>query len=281
MKLKKSVVALFVMTTWASVTVFAQSTTAESESTLTYNVGLVSDYRYRGISQTGRKAALQFGEDYADKSGFYVGNWNSTIEWIKDTADTSTVSNQSAKGPLEMDFYGGYKSSITELIGYDVGLLEYYYPSSNLSGVTNKYNGVSAGFLNASSTEIYGAVSAGAFTLKFSDSITNLFGYIGTKNSRYVDISYSLDLSDGWSSIIHYGNQSMKASNAAQVTSGVTDYNDFSASIAKDFGGVVVSGTVIATDWSKRGSHINDTLFGSGTTNIAGDTVVLGIKKNF
>ncbi|MBV8033617.1 TorF family putative porin, partial [Roseateles sp.] len=47
---------------------------------LSFNVGVVSEYRYRGISQTRLKPALQGGIDYADPSGFYIGSWASTIK---------------------------------------------------------------------------------------------------------------------------------------------------------------------------------------------------------
>src|SRR5438445_3066721 len=58
----------------------------EPASSLSYNVGVVTDYRYRGISQSARAPALQGGVDYADKSGWYVGTWASTIKWIKDSS---------------------------------------------------------------------------------------------------------------------------------------------------------------------------------------------------
>jgi uncharacterized protein (TIGR02001 family) len=59
--------------------VFAQ---AAPETTLTFNAGVVTDYRYRGITQSRNEAAVQGGVDYAHKSGFYVGAWASTIKWI-------------------------------------------------------------------------------------------------------------------------------------------------------------------------------------------------------
>ena len=281
-KLKKiALSAVCVTASLTSISGLTQTTTAEPESSITYSVGVVSDYRYRGISQSGRKPAFQVGVDYADKSGFYAGNWNSTIQWIKDTADSSVASHQTARGPLEMDFYAGYKNAFTELLGYDVGVLQYFYPSNSLGGVSNSYNGVSGNFSNANTTELYGSLSAGAFVMKLSDSLTNLFGYVGSKNSVYVDLSYSFDFGDGLSSIVHYGNQSIRATNAAVVTQGVRDYNDFSMSLNQDFDGIVVSATVIGTDWVKRGARTNDTLPGSGTTNIAGNAVVFGAKKNF
>ncbi|EYS85711.1 hypothetical protein CF68_09885, partial [Cupriavidus sp. SK-4] len=46
-----------------------------SPHTFTANVSLVSDYRYRGISQTNLRPAIQGGFDYTHESGFYVGNW--------------------------------------------------------------------------------------------------------------------------------------------------------------------------------------------------------------
>ncbi|HBD38686.1 MAG TPA: hypothetical protein DC084_34445, partial [Cupriavidus sp.] len=55
-----------------------------SPHTITANVSLVSDYRYRGLSQTNRRPAIQGGFDYAHESGFYIGNWNSSISWISD-----------------------------------------------------------------------------------------------------------------------------------------------------------------------------------------------------
>jgi uncharacterized protein (TIGR02001 family) len=64
---------------------FAQAAPAAPESTLSFNVGAVSDYRYRGISQSRLDTALQGGADYAHKSGAYIGVWGSSIKWIKDT----------------------------------------------------------------------------------------------------------------------------------------------------------------------------------------------------
>ncbi|MCT9074274.1 TorF family putative porin, partial [Cupriavidus gilardii] len=58
----------------------AQTTAAPSaEHTLTANLSLASEYRYRGIMQTNRRPAIQGGFDYSHASGFYAGNWNSSI----------------------------------------------------------------------------------------------------------------------------------------------------------------------------------------------------------
>jgi uncharacterized protein (TIGR02001 family) len=245
----------------------ASAAPAEPVSTLTFNVGAVSDYRYRGLSQTGDKGALQFGADYTDKNGLYVGTWNSTISWIHDTSPSSPT----AKGPLETDIYGGYRGGITGDLTYDVGVLQYLYINNNLAGVTNE--------TNANTTEVYGSLIYGPAYIKLSDSTSNLFGTINSKGSTYVDIGYNFDFGNGLTSLVHYGNQTIKSPNAAFQ---VTAYNDYSFALNKDFDGLVVSGTVIGTDFAKRGQHVPDTLTGTGPNkNLSGSTFVLGIKKNF
>jgi len=79
MKLKSKIVLALLATSSAA---FAQTAPAAPE--VTYNVGVVSQYRYRGIAQTHGDAALQGGVDYANANGFYAGAWGSTIKWIKD-----------------------------------------------------------------------------------------------------------------------------------------------------------------------------------------------------
>ncbi len=104
------------------------SAPAPSPSPVTANVTVVNDYRYRGMTQSNYKPAIQGGFDYAHESGFYIGNWNSSISWISDGYDTGQNGNRNVSAPLEMDFYAGYK---TELLGKgqvtDVGILQYYY----------------------------------------------------------------------------------------------------------------------------------------------------------
>ena len=104
----------------------AQSAPAPAPETspITANVTVVNDYRYRGISQSNFKPAIQGGFDYAHESGFYIGNWNSSISWIGD-------GNPGVTAPIEMDFYGGFKKElIGEGFASDFGVLQYYYPQT-------------------------------------------------------------------------------------------------------------------------------------------------------
>lgn len=206
---------------------------AEPESTLAFNAGVVSDYRYRGISQSRLEPALQGGVDYSDKSGFYVGAWGSTIKWIKDNSTTSV----SVKGPLELDIYGGYKGAVGD-VAYDVGFLRYEYVSNTLDKRSPSY-------VNANTNEVYGAVTYGLFTAKYSHALSDLFGTPDSKNSYYLDLSANFDLGDGYTLTPHVGRQSIKNSNAYS-------YNDYALTLTKDLGnGLSASGALVGTNADK------------------------------
>jgi uncharacterized protein (TIGR02001 family) len=233
---------------------------AEDANPLSFNVSVTSDYRYRGISQSRLKPALQGGADYAHPSGFYVGTWGSTISWIKDAGTITGVDTGSA--PVEIDIYGGYKGEITKGLGYDVGLLQYWYPGNKLDRIAE----------NANTLEIYGALTYGPVTLKYSHSLTTLFGTPDSKGSGYLDLSATFDLGNGYSVVPHVGAQRIK---------NFTTYVDYSVTGNKDFGdGLVLSLGVVSTNWD---SHVGFpyTLPGSGTKDLAKTGVVVGLKKSF
>lgn len=251
MKLK---IAALLATVVVSASAFAQTAPAEPESTLSYNVGAVTDYRYRGISQTRLGAALQGGADYAHKSGFYVGTWASTIRWIKDTAP-------GLKGPLEVDLYGGYKGAINDTFSFDVGGLEYWYPSNNLKN--------NSGSVNANTFELYGAVTGGPVTVKYSRSLTTLFGFANSKGSGYLDVSATFDLGSGYSLVPHVGRQKV-ANNAA------SSYTDYSLTLGKDFGnGLSATAGLVTT-------NANVSAYQTPTGKFTGKSgLVAGVKYSF
>lgn len=85
---------------------------AQAKPDVAFNVGVVSDYVFRGASQTDGEAALQGGVD-VDLGGFYLGSWASNVDFGDDT-------------DAEIDLYGGYR---TEAAGYalDLGAGGYFY----------------------------------------------------------------------------------------------------------------------------------------------------------
>ncbi len=83
---------------------------------LSTTIGFVSDYSFRGISQTDEGPAVQGSIDWSDDSGFYVGVWGSNVEF----EDAS----------LETDFYAGYSDEFAGFT-YDIGALYYLYPGAD------------------------------------------------------------------------------------------------------------------------------------------------------
>jgi uncharacterized protein (TIGR02001 family) len=216
-------------------------------SPFSFNAGAVTDYRYRGISQSRLKPALQGGADYAAANGLYVGTWASTIKWIKDAGGDASI---------EWDIYGGYKGEVSKSLSYDIGLLTYVYPSNKLA-------------VNADTTEVYGALTTGPFTAKYSYAFTNLFGFADSKGSGYLDLSATFDLGSGWSLAPHIGNQSVKHLKMAS-------YTDYSLTLGKDLGsGFSLSAAVVGTDADK-------TVYVTPAGKFTGkNAIVLGAKYTF
>ena len=99
----------------------------DSPHTLTANVGLFSEYIFRGVTQTAGDPAVQGGFDYGHSSGFYVGTWASNVSWLTDFGTYSSSS-------LEWDFYGGFKKNFGSSDFYwDVGTIYYYYPGNRVA----------------------------------------------------------------------------------------------------------------------------------------------------
>ncbi|KXB29941.1 hypothetical protein AT959_11105 [Dechloromonas denitrificans] len=275
--MKKSILALALAGAFA-VPAFAQTAApaAEAEAsphTLTANVGLFSEYRFRGIAQTASRPAIQGGFDYSHASGFYVGNWNSNVDASAGFPD----------GNIEMDFYGGYKAAFGDF-GVDVGGIYYYYPGSSYvpggrsqaEAVTNKeiYLGASWKFISAKwyySVDDY-------FSMRGWDSTGTANGN-GTKGTQYFDLSGNFDLGSGWGINGHVGYLNMAhASNA--------DYTDWKLGVTKDINGWVIGAAYIGTDakGSKNGSNYQPYLFtkSSGYQYDSGkDTVVVSVSRTF
>lgn len=231
--------------------VLAQAKAPEPDYTLSFNAGVVTDYRYRGISQTRQKPAAQAGADFAHKSGVYLGTWATNVKWIKDSGATD--------GNVELDIYGGYKGTVGD-VGYDVGFLRYEYVGNKLGKV--------AGFANANTTELYVAGTVGVFTAKYSQSITNLFGYVNSKNSQYLDLSAVFDLGNGWSVTPHVGRQVIENNTAY-------NYTDYSVTVGKDLGDGLSASLMLVDTNAKQA------LYTWGGKYVGKSGVVAGVKYSF
>jgi uncharacterized protein (TIGR02001 family) len=256
--MKKSLLALAAIT---ALTALPTLSHAEANP-LSFNVSATTDYRYRGISQTRLRPALQGGADYAFPNGFYVGTWGSTIQWIKDAGGDAQV---------EIDIYGGFKKEIAKDLTVDVGLLQYWYPSAKTTAWDALYK-------DPNTTEIYGALSYNVFTFKLSYALTNLFGNYdfangkSSKGSWYGDMSANFDIGQGITLTPHIGYQHVE--NIANAS-----YGDYSLTVAKDFFGLTFSLAYVATDADKAfyvpGPAANSTKF------LGKSALVFAVKKTF
>jgi uncharacterized protein (TIGR02001 family) len=193
---------------------------AKPDNEVSYNLAVTTDYRYRGLSQTRLDPALQGGADLVNNpTGLYVGTWLSTIKWTKDLG---------GNGNVEWDIYGGKRGTIAEGVTYDVGGLYYFYPDNSLHPSANTF-------------ELYGQLGVGPAYVKYSHSLTNLFGTADSKGSGYLDVGANFDLGSGFTMNLHAGRQSVRHN-------GMYSYNDYKIGVTKDFGVVTVALAAIKAD---------------------------------
>lgn len=172
------------------------------ESNFSWNAGIVSDYVFRGVSQSNRDVAFQGGVDYAfGDSGFYAGVWGSNVDF------------QDSYGPsVELDAYVGYNTDLGDKFNLDVMLTRYTYHGSE---------------------SIYGNIDYNELITKFSmnDVATLTVGYTNDysntgENVTYVNLGNSWDLGNDYSLNAAFG----------RTFSDFGDYNDWNVGVSKSFG---------------------------------------------
>jgi uncharacterized protein (TIGR02001 family) len=201
---------------------------ASSEHSVSYNVGLFSEYIFRGYSQTHNDPALQGGVDYEHSSGLYLGLWASNISWLRDAGSSDSGHS------LEVDVYGGYAGEIGDTgIGYDVGFLQYWYPGEMSSTVAaantfELYAGLSYKDL---SVTYYEVMSKDAWT--WGDTAAG-GADDDAKGSFYLSVDYEHDVGQylnisGLTANIHAGHQ-----NFAGAANNDYSYTDWLVGIDKE-----------------------------------------------
>jgi uncharacterized protein (TIGR02001 family) len=239
----------------------AQTTAAaaEPEFTITGNLGIFSDYRFRGISQTNEKPAIQGGIDFAHKSGFYLGNWNSNI----DSAGYSGAN-------IEMDFYGGWKTTI-EGFGLDLGAIYYYYPGSGQGSAFTVDN-----------TELYIGGSWGPLALKYSYAVSDFFGVPGTKGAYYIALSGAHDFGNGFGINGSVGYQGGLKNGDPGFSSCVSEFDGQTSCSITDY---KLGGTYTIDGWVLGLAYVSTNRDIRGWTdpskNISNGTAVVSVTKSF
>ena len=214
-----------------------------SPHTFTYNIGLYSQYVFRGLTQTATKPAIQGGMDYSHYSGLYAGTWASNISWLEDGG----VFKHSS---LEWDIYGGYRNTLGDTgIGYDVGLLNYIYPATRTPAGKNPF------VTDPYTLEAYAALSYKWVQAKISYGITDIFAVKDSSGSYYAELNGNIPVYDsGYTINLHYGHQDYKGSVLGVSNDDLYTYDDWKVGVTKSWSnGVNVGAYYTDTNADKDG----------------------------
>jgi len=241
---------------------------AKSDYSVSYNIGLFSQYIFRGYTQTHQDPALQGGIDIEHSSGFYAGAWASNISWLREDGWQAYDNG----GSVELDLYAGYASEIGETgVSYDVGILQYLYPGE-----------VASGYAKANTTEVhaslgYGWLDAAVHVVTSKDAWTwggDGRGGPSAKGTAYYEINAEIPVGElvghkylsGVTGILHYGYQNFVGSNEV-YNNNADSYGDWKAGFNKSFdNGVDIGYYYTGTDvrrgqgfWTDRnGTYLGD-----------------------
>jgi uncharacterized protein (TIGR02001 family) len=220
-----------------------------AQAEVTTNLGLTSDYRFRGISQTQNAPAVQGGIDYTNSNGFYAGNWNSSVS-------SQMYTNGSG---LESDLYAGYKKELSG-ITVDVGSYNYIYPRAAAADGT-KFD----------TNEAYVGAAYGPVAVKVSQSLGDYFGVANSRGSRYFQADLAYPVAPKWTVNVHAGRTDVANSSAL-------NYNDYNIGATYDLQGWAISAKYFMN--SALGSSVlgANTIAGQDLTKNA---VVFSASKTF
>lgn len=220
-----------------------------SPHTLTANVGVFSQYIFRGLTQTNEEPALQGGLDYSHSSGFYLGLWGSNISWLREnfTNATGVAGQYDEGGSLELDLYGGLKGPIGQSdFTYDVGALYYWYPGEVFNGCLIGNESCP----DADTLEVYGGLGWKWLSAKLWYSVLDdTFGFPEADGTYYLDLNAAIPLAEtGLTLGLHYGRQEYDGDIPGTNVSydDFLSYSDYRVSLAYDLG--KVSNTFKATE---------------------------------
>lgn len=252
--MRMSIIAVALLSALSNLTAKAEEAPA---TTFTGNLSVVSDYRFRGISQTYKLPAIQGGLDYSHASGFYIGTWMSNVS-------SNSYSNGNS---MEWDGYGGYRFPVGP-VTLDFGGLYYYYPGAHYTGTDTKYDNF----------DLYGAATWKWLTFKYSYTVTDFFGikeetYGGgdSKGSVYYDLSANVPISEKFSLNAHIGRQTVE-------NYGYLSYTDWKLGATYDLSGWLLSAAYIDTNASDEWYvACND----KDCKKTGSSTVVVSLSKTF
>lgn len=167
------------------------------------NIGVTSNYVWRGVTQSAGQSAVSGGLDWSGESGLYAGTWTSN----------------SSFGSPELDFYGGYAGSAGS-IEYDLGVVQYMYPQED----------------DLDWLEIAASIGTGPFSLSIGIT-SEVFGT--DSDATYIGLDATFPVKEGLDATFHVGSYDFDDEVAAAIAS----YVDYSISLSKDDFTITLSDT--------------------------------------
>jgi uncharacterized protein (TIGR02001 family) len=203
----------------------SQALTLNDNFSLDMTLGVVSDYRTRGISQTLGDPAVQAGATLVHSSGLYIGAWTSNVDF-----------GGPYKTRQELEYYAGYYWQATEAISLDLGYLKYDYPKEGQFNMSEVY----------AVLDVYG-VKLGA---NYSNDTPNFFGE--DQDTLYTYLSYKIELPAEIGLDLRVGRNDVKDPAFWSANGESRDaYTEWEAKLTRDFVGVTWGLSYIDTDLSK------------------------------
>ena len=217
--------------------------------TLSYNLGLYSNYIFRGVNNS-NGPALQGGIDFAHSSGLYVGTWFSTID-----PQVSVGNHQ------EIDFYGGYAHTFENGVGVNFMGNYYWYPDDRRGELTHTYD----------SFEASAGVSYKFLTYTYYNMLTRNYGAVDSKNAEYHELKAAYKLPVGDLNLL------AKVGYANTHQADDLDQGDFSIGLSRDFS---LPGAGKPIEGFSAGGYYTNT-FDNVSTDNNGKTLTFYIKRTW
>ncbi len=223
----------------AATALLALSSAASAE--FSANVGLTSDYVFRGISQNDNEPAIQGGFDYDFGNGFSMGTWASNVDGVAFAGST-----------MELDLYAGYTWEFDGGLSVGLGYLRYQYPGTTVSANNTNEFSVSLGY------EVSG--------VGLSASVAYSEDFFGFGKEYYTSIGIDAPITEDLSLSVALGFTTDDDTSVAGK--GGDSYSDTSIGLSYSVGGFDLGLTYTSTG-------------GTAKTNINGESIAFSVGRSF
>lgn len=221
---------------------------AEQDWQSSASVTVISDYQFRGISQTDESMALQGAMGLEHSSGWYAGFWASNVTF--------------GEGSMEIDIFGGYSGELENGLGYNVGFMRYQYPQGDRNGAGQSFN------------EYYASVSYADVTLGLTWSPDYFGGAV--EEYTYVYASYQKEVWQNLTLQLHAGSNRFEDSQELAAFLGgdlpdTSNYLDWRVSLVY----------ALPQQFELSLSYVDTDIAKEACTDLCDARVIVGLTRNF